>query len=92
MRIFNWDPAKNQKLIVEKGISFEEVVFHVQSNGLLDDVVHPNARDYPNQRIFIVNIYDYVYLVPYVENQEEIFLKTVIPSRKLTRMYLGGES
>jgi len=92
MRIFNWDPDKNQKLIVERGISFEEVVFHVQSDGLLDDVVHPNARDYPNQRIFIVNIYDYVYLVPYVENQEEIFLKTVIPSRKLTRMYLGGES
>lgn len=92
MKIFNWDPDKNQQLIVERGMSFEEVVFYIQSDDLLDDIVHPNAKDYPNQRIFIVTIYDYVYLVPYVENQEEIFLKTVIPSRKFTKIYLGGGS
>ncbi|HBF24629.1 MAG TPA: hypothetical protein DDW43_03835 [Nitrosomonas sp.] len=61
------------------------------NGGLLDDIIHPNTTDYPNQRIFVIQIHDYVYLVPYVENQDEIFLKTIIPSRKFTRIYLGGE-
>ena len=52
--------------------------------------MHPNNATYPNQRLFIVMIDEYVYLVPYVENDDEIFLKTVIPSRKATRQYLGG--
>jgi len=90
MRIFNWNSEKNQQLIVERGRSFEEAVFYIQNGGLLDDVVHPNAKNYPQQRIFIVCINDYVYLVPYVESDEEIFLKTIIPSRKFTRLYLGG--
>lgn len=91
MRIFNWNSDKNQQLIVERGLSFEEVVFHIQSGRLLDDIAHPNTKDYANQRIFVVNINDYVYLVPYIENQDEIFLKTIIPSRKFTKMYLGGD-
>ncbi len=92
MKVFNWNSDKNQKLIVERGKSFEEVIFHIQNGALLDDIAHPNATDYASQRIFVVCIDEYVYLVPYVEDQEEIFLKTIIPSRKFTKRYLGGDS
>lgn len=89
MKSINWNPEKNQNLIEERDISFEDVVFYLQSGGLLDDILHPNQEQYPDQRIFIVSIEEYVYLVPYVESDEEIFLKTVIPSRKATKQYLG---
>lgn len=89
MKLINWNPDKNQKIIEERNISFEDVVYYLQSGGLLDDVLHPNQGQYPGQRIFIVSIEEYAYLVPYVENDEEIFLKTVIPSRKATKQYLG---
>lgn len=92
MKLFNWNSEKNQQLIIERSKSFEEVVFHIQNGGLLDDIVHPNATDYPGQRIFVVAVSDYVYLIPYVENTDEIFLKTIIPSRKFTKIYLGGET
>lgn len=58
----------------------------------MDDMVYPNTMSYSNQRIFVVRIDDYAYLVPYVEGQDEIFLKTIIPSRKLTKIYLGGDT
>lgn len=89
MKPINWNPDKNHKLIDERNVSFEDVVFCLQSGGLLDDVLHPNQRQYPDQRIFIIAIDGYVHLVPYVENDKEIFLKTVIPSRKATKQYLG---
>ena len=89
MKMFDWNAEKNQELIVERGISFEEVVFFVQEGNLLDDLKHPNEKKYPRQRIFIVNIDNYAYLVPYVEETDEIFLKTIIPSRKATKQYLG---
>ena len=92
MKIYNWNLNKNQELILGRNISFEEAVFYIEHNGLLDDIVHPNATEYPNQRIFIVNIKDYVYLVPDVENENELFLKTIIPSRKFTKKYLRGGS
>lgn len=91
MKVFNWDSDKNQKLIIERGRSFEEVVFHIQSGKALDDIAHPNTEKYAHQRMLIVNIDEYTYLVPYVENQNEIFLKTIIPSRKFTKVYLGGD-
>lgn len=91
MKLFNWNAEKNHILIEERGKSFEEVVFHIQNGSLIDDIRHPNVCDYPNQRIFLVNIDDYAYVVPYVENEQEYFLKTVIPSRKLTKRYLRGE-
>jgi len=91
MKPINWNPDKNRKLIEERGISFEEIVFSLQSGCLLDDIAHPSREKYPHQRVFIVAIDDYAYLVPYVENGEEIFLKTVVPSRKATKQYLGGE-
>lgn len=92
MKVFNWNSEKNQQLIEERGRSFEEAIFHIENGGLLDDICHPNAADYPHQKIFVVAIDQYAYLVPYVETDDEIFLKTVIPSRKFTRLYLGGSS
>ena len=92
MKQINWSPEKNQQLIIERGISFEDIVFYLQQGALLDDLEHPNSSKYPNQRIFVVNINDYAYLVPYVENRKEIFLKTVIPGRKATKLYLGEAS
>ena len=92
MKVFNWNPEKNHQLIAERGRSFEEAIFHIENGGLLDDICHPNASDYPHQKIFIVAIDQYAYLVPYVENEDEIFLKTEIPSRKFTKLYLRGGS
>ena len=92
MKIYNWDSDKNQELNLNRGISFEKAVFYIEHGGLLDDIVHPNVTDYPNQRIFILKIEGYVYLVPYVESEYEIFLKTIIPSRKFTRIYFGDKA
>jgi uncharacterized DUF497 family protein len=89
MKIFDWNPDKNKLLIEERGISFEDVIYHLQNNCLLDDLKHSDQEKYPNQRIFIINIENYAYLVPYIETEEEIFLKTVIPSCKATKLYLG---
>jgi len=71
------------------GISFEDVVFHIERGDILDDYSHPNQQEYPEQRIMVIAFDNYAYLVPYVENEEELFLKTIIPSRKATRRYLG---
>lgn len=92
MKPINWNSTKNQQLISERGISFEDIVFYLQQDKLLDDTEHPNSEKYPNQRVFVVNVDGYAYLVPYVENKKEIFLKTVIPSRKATKLYLGESS
>lgn len=92
MKPINWNPDKNQQLIEERGISFEDVVFYLQQGALLDDIEHPNGNKYPNQRIFVISIDDYVHLVPYIETRKEIFLKTIIPSRKATKQYFGEES
>lgn len=72
----------------ERGISFEDIVFALQAGGLLDDLKHPNSDKYPSQRIFVLHIDGYAWLVPYVETEQEIFLKTIIPSRKATKQYL----
>ncbi len=79
---------KNESLIKERGVSFERVVQYIGNEQVLDVVKHPNASKYPNQYMFILEIDHYVYLVPFVENDNEIFLKTIIPSRKATRKYL----
>lgn len=92
MKYFDWDDAKNAKLRKERGIGFEDVVFHIERGDLLDILEHPNPDRYPGQRIFVVRREDYVYLVPFVEDEQTVFLKTIIPSRKATRQYLGEES
>lgn len=91
MKLFEWDASKNERLKIERGVSFEEVVFYISNGFVLDVVPHPNAKKYPNQNMFIINIDDYAYLVPFVETEEITFLKTIIPSRKATKKYLRGE-
>ncbi len=89
MKTINWNAEKNQELMETRGVSFEDVVFYLQQGTLLDDLEHPNPEKYSNQRIFVLEIDEYVYLVPYVEDAKEIFLKTIIPSRRATKQYLG---
>lgn len=91
MTTYAWNLEKNSWLIQERGISFERVIFLIEKNGLLDVIGHPNQEKYPQQRMFIVEIDDYAYLVPFVESGEQLFLKTIIPSRKATLKYLGGK-
>ena len=91
MKHFSWNNQKNRQLKTERGVSFEEVVFCIERGQLLDIVEHPNQERYRGQRIFVVNIREYAYLVPFVETEREIFLKTVIPSRKATKNYLKGD-
>lgn len=90
MKVFNWNADNNRLLMERRGVSFEQVLFAIQNGDLVDDGPHPNREKHPSQRLFIVNMDDYAWLVPYVENDDEIFLKTVIPSRKATRRYLRG--
>ena len=90
MKSFEWDDDKNKKLKNEQGISFEEVVFYIANDCILDIVPHPSQNKYPGQEMFIVNIDNYAYLVPFIEKEEIIFLKTIIPSRKATKQYLKG--
>ena len=92
MEYYKWDKEKNERLKTERGISFEQITMHVERGDLLDIATHPNQSKYPNQQILIVKINDYVYLVPFVENENGKFLKTIIPSRKATRDYLGGKN
>ncbi len=92
MKYYFWDNEKNRRLKAERDVSFEEVVFYIERGQLLDIVEHPNQEKYQGQRIFIVNIGEYAYLVPFVETEREIFLKTIIPSRKATKEYLRGDS
>ena len=91
MKYFSWNEDKNRRLNVERNISFEEVVFYIEQGQLLDIVELSNPERYGGQRIFVVEVNDYAYLVPFVESEREIFLKTVIPSRKATKKYLRGE-
>jgi hypothetical protein len=89
MKFFDWSLQKNEKLKAERGISFEDVIFSIQHGGLLDILEHPQKNKFPDQKIFIVNVNDYAFLVPFVEDEDIIFLKTIIPSRKMTKEYLG---
>ncbi len=89
MKQISWNTEKNVLLRAERGVSFEDVVFHIMAGDILDTVDHPNQDRYPGQQIHAIAIEEYVYLVPFVETDEEVFLKTIIPSRKATKNYLG---
>lgn len=88
MKTFRWNADKNAELQAERGVSFEQVVVAIEDGGLLDVLAHPNTKKYPSQRLLVVAWDGYAFLVPYVEDDECYFLKTVIPSRKATREYL----
>lgn len=89
MSKFAWNDEKNEFLRIARGVSFEEVVFHIQNGDVLDVIKHPNEARYPKQQIIVLNIEGYVYLVPYIKERGTRFLKTIIPSRKATKEYLG---
>jgi uncharacterized DUF497 family protein len=89
VKTYVWNEEKNQRLKSERGVSFEEIIVHIAIVDVLDIVERPNPEKHKGQRIFIVKMRDYAWLVPFVESEDEIFLKTIIPSRKATRKYLG---
>jgi len=91
MKYYDWNDGKNELLKRERGISFEQVEVAIESGNLIDRVRHPNQERYPNQKVFLILIEDYVYSVPYIEDEEKIFLKTIIPNRKATKKFLGGK-
>ena len=88
MKPFDWNEEKNKWLKRERDVSFEEVVFSIENGKLLDVIRHPNQPKYKDQRIYVAEIEGYAFMVPYVENDDVIFLKTIFPSRKYTKMYL----
>jgi len=89
MKSYDWSREKNQALKKDRGISFEEIVFHIENGDELDVYPHPNQERYPNQLISVVAVNNYAYLIPYIESEQGIFLKTIIPSRKATKRYIG---
>ena len=89
MKTYSWNADKNRHLQRQRGISFEDIVVNIHLGNEVDIFDHPNQGRYPGQKISVVIVEEYAYLVPYVESDEEIFLKTIIPSRKATRQYLG---
>jgi hypothetical protein len=93
MKSFRWSTEKNEAVKAERGISFESIVVSIETGGLLDILAHPNQSKYPRQRVLVVACGNYAYLVPFVEEEDYFFLKTIIPSRKATRDYLNqGEN
>ena len=88
MKPFEWDDAKNERLMRIRGISFEDVDSAIARGELLDVVEHPNRNRYPHQKVMIVKINIYAYAVPYIENETALFLKTIYPSRQYTKKYL----
>jgi len=92
MKIINWNKDKNIWLKKCRDIGFEDVLYYIDNDFILDDIEHPDKEQYPNQKIFVLDIEGYVYLVPYIESDTEIFLKTIIPSRKATKKYLGEKN
>ena len=88
MKYYDWNEEKNETLKKTRNISFEVIVIQIEMGSLLDILEHPNIQKYKNQKIFVVEYENYVYLVPFIEEQDKIFLKTIIPSRKATKQYL----
>jgi len=89
---FKWDSAKNQQLKDERNVCFEDVVALINDDKVLDIIKHPNQEKYPHQYIYIVALQNYVHMVPFVKNNDEIFLKTIVPSRKMNKLYRGAEN
>lgn len=92
MKPFKWSFDKNDLLQTERGISFEEITVAIEAGRLLDVVPHPNPKKYPKQRVMVVDVGGYAHLVPFVEEDDHYFLKTIIPSRKATRDFISKES
>jgi len=89
MKYYIWNDEKNKLLQNERGVSFEDIVDAISNGELLDSIKNPSIEKYSNQSVFIVNVKGYVYCVPYIEDESNIFLKTIFPSRKMKKRYLG---
>ncbi len=89
-REIKWNWWKNELLKQTREICFEQIAPYIEEGKTIDMADHPNQKKYSHQKVFAVNIDNYIYLIPYVENEKEIFLKTIIPSRKATKKHLGG--
>ena len=92
MKPFRWSPEKNALLKLKRGVSFEDITVAVEAGALLEIVPHQNAKRYPRQKIMVVEAAGYAFLVPFVEEEDHFFLKTIIPSRKATRDFIVKES
>jgi uncharacterized DUF497 family protein len=92
MKYYDWNDEKNELLKKLRGVSFEQVVLAIASGDLVDRLKHPNPVKYSDQMVFLVRIGDYIYSVPFVEDDRKVFLKTIIPSRKATKKYLRGKA
>ncbi len=89
---YNFAADKNQHLIQTRNISFEQIIAAINSDKLLDTIEHPNKKKYPNQKMYIVEINNYIYLVPFIrESEHKVFLKTIIPNRKANKLYRKGD-
>jgi uncharacterized DUF497 family protein len=91
VKVFRWDNEKNEWLKKNRRVSFEQVVVLMERGDVLETIEHPNQNKYPGQKIVTVKISNYAYLVPYVQESEDIFLKTIIPSRKATNKYVRSQ-
>jgi uncharacterized DUF497 family protein len=87
MKTIRWNDEKNEKLKQERGVSFEQVVYHIERGDVIDITEHPNQEKYPGQQIYVIEMNNYLHLVPFIETESEIFLKTIIPSRKAKKEY-----
>lgn len=90
--IYDFDANKNRILKKERNISFEEIISAIEKGGLLDIIKHSDPIKYPSQRMYVVNIENYAYVVPFVKEKNRVFLKTIFPSRKATKIYLNRKS
>ena len=88
MKYFEWSEKKNEWLKAERGIGFEEAIIALTEGKLLEILFHTNQKKYHSQNIYVVEIDKYAYLVPFVEDEEKVFLKTIFPSRKATKKYI----
>ena len=88
---FAWNEQKNKLLQRTRHVSFEQIIKKLQAKEVVADLPHHNPQKYPNQRLLIINLNNYIYVAPYIKTKSIIFLKTIYPSRKLTKQYLGGK-
>jgi len=92
VKYIEWDQEKNETVKQERGVSFEDAVNAIFEGKVLGKTDHPNQKRHPGQQIYILEIDDYVFVVPFVEDKEKLFLKTIFPSRKYTKIFIekGG--
>jgi uncharacterized DUF497 family protein len=88
--MYRWNEEKNEILLSQRGVSFNDVLYELENNGIIDNYKHPDKNKYPNQYIYVVLIKDYIHYVPYVKADNYIFLKNIIPSRQLNKKYKGA--